>query len=98
MTEMSPINGAIHVTSAESLEAKRSVGESRQPSVEQGVDRVEISQAGRALSEARPTAESGAEKIARIRQQIAQGNYETEDKIAVTIDRLLEALRTTAAQ
>jgi anti-sigma28 factor (negative regulator of flagellin synthesis) len=96
MTEISPINGAIPVTSAESLEAKRPVGESRLPRAEQG-DRVEISQAGRALSEARPTGESPAEKIARIRQQIAQGNYETEDKIAVTIDRLLDVLRTTPA-
>jgi len=59
------------------------------------VDRVEISATAQALSSAHPEAGIRAEKVAEIRHAIADGTYLPEDKIAITADRLLEAMRAT---
>jgi len=98
MSEMSPINGAIRLTSADAVEPRRLTDQPRSARIAQDADRVEISQEGRELSEARPATESSPEKIARIRQQIAADAYLTDEKLAVTVDRLLAALRTSPAR
>jgi anti-sigma28 factor (negative regulator of flagellin synthesis) len=54
------------------------------------VDHVEISQEGQALSAAGQEASIRAAKVAQIRLAIANGTYLTEEKIAITADRLLE--------
>ncbi len=52
------------------------------------VDVVEL----RATSTQRPTDE--AARIARIRREIAEGTYDTPDKLDVVVSRLIDVLRT----
>lgn len=58
-----------------------------------GTDLVEISPTGRMLSTLNGEDTVRAERLATIRQQIIDGSYETPDKIDITVDRLLEDLR-----
>jgi negative regulator of flagellin synthesis FlgM len=59
-------------------------------------DHLEISETGQLLSELGNNSGIRAEKVAEIRQAIADGTYETEDKLDITVDRLLDVLRTTS--
>jgi len=93
MTEISPINSSTHITPAEAIDPQRSSSGPQATQADSAVDRVEISAAGRALSESQPDVGLRQEKIARIREQIAAGTYETEEKIAATADRLLDTLK-----
>lgn len=62
------------------------------------VDRVEISETAQALSSLNPDANIRAEKVAEIREAIANGTYLTEEKISIAADRLLDVLRTSLAR
>ena len=55
-------------------------------------DRVELSEHARLLDRLRQMPEVRVDRIDRIRQAIADGAYETDDKIDLTIQRLLEDL------
>lgn len=55
-------------------------------------DRVEISEAARRQAAIDPHAEVRMEKVSAVRDAIAQGTYETPDKIDVTVSRLLSDL------
>lgn len=57
-------------------------------------DRLEISETGQMLSSLSPDSKIRADRVAEIRQAIADGSYETPDKIDTTVDRLLDVLRT----
>jgi hypothetical protein len=48
---------------------------------------------GQALSALQDPSEIRAERVALVREAIAAGVYETEDKIQATVSRLLDALR-----
>ncbi len=52
-------------------------------------DQVEFSEAGQQLSNLQQP-EMRMDKVERVRQAIAQGTYETPDKINVVVDRLLK--------
>lgn len=56
-------------------------------------DQLEISETGQILSSLSPDSAIRADRVAQIRQAIAGGTYETPDKIELTVDRLLNALR-----
>jgi anti-sigma28 factor (negative regulator of flagellin synthesis) len=56
-------------------------------------DRLEISETGQILSSMGTEAPIRAQRVAEIRRAIAEGTYETPDKIALTVDRLFETLR-----
>jgi flagellar biosynthesis anti-sigma factor FlgM len=87
MSEVAPINGGI---------IPQRLGQSP-PSGEQGVatmtppaqDEVEISSVARALSLLESAPDVRIEKVAAVRAAIARGDYETDDKINRTIDRLM---------
>jgi negative regulator of flagellin synthesis FlgM len=53
------------------------------------VDQVEISTEARLL-ETQATSSTRAERIAEIRAQIAQGQYETSDKLEIAISRMFD--------
>lgn len=57
------------------------------------VDRVEISQIARLMSEVTLLPEVQAEKIAQVRAQIEAGTYITPEKMDIALDRLLEDLQ-----
>jgi len=93
MTDIPPINGTGRIPSSPLPESARRGPETRPESDEGPVDHVEISQEGQALSAAGQEAGIRADKVAQIRQAIANGTYLTEEKIAITAYRLLEVLR-----
>jgi flagellar biosynthesis anti-sigma factor FlgM len=55
-------------------------------------DRVELSDRARFLDRLRQFPEVRMDRIERVRQAIAEGTYETEEKLEVAIDRLVEEL------
>jgi len=55
----------------------------------QSVDQLDISEAAQAASEARESAPIRFDRVAEIRAQIADGTYDTADKL---IDRLMDDL------
>lgn len=57
-------------------------------------DRVEISDLGRLLSQAKALPDIRAEKVSAVRDAIKQGGYLTNDKIDQTLDAVLEDLAT----
>jgi len=61
------------------------------PSVH-AADQLDISQAARAASQARDSAPIRLDRVANIRSQIADGSYETSEKLDAALDRLLDQL------
>jgi negative regulator of flagellin synthesis FlgM len=57
------------------------------------VDRVEISQIARLMSEATLLPEVQAEKIAQVKAQIEAGTYITPEKMDIAVERLLQDLQ-----
>ena len=57
------------------------------------VDRVEISQIARLMSEVSLLPEVRAEKIAQVRAQIESGAYITPEKLDIAVERLLMDLQ-----
>lgn len=64
---------------------------------EEQTDRLEISDTGQILSTMAPDSSIRADRVAEIRQAIANGTYETPEKIDITVDRLLNVLRAAGA-
>jgi negative regulator of flagellin synthesis FlgM len=58
----------------------------------QGADRVEISPAAQAASQAADADGIRTDLVNQIRSQIAAGTYETPDKMNAALDRLLDQL------
>ena len=58
----------------------------------QGADRVEISAAAEAAVQAAETGDVRTDLVNRIRTQIAQGTYETPDKLDIALSRLLNEI------
>ena len=57
------------------------------------VDRVEISQIARLMSEVSSLPEVRAEKIAQVRAEIEAGTYITPEKVDIAVERMLEDLQ-----
>lgn len=55
-------------------------------------DDVEISEAGRLMQELSEPSDLRAERLAQIKEAINDGTYETEEKLQVAIERLLNDL------
>jgi anti-sigma28 factor (negative regulator of flagellin synthesis) len=90
MNDIPPIKTASAVNG---IAPQKPVEPARQPATDAGEDRVEISEAGQLLSSLEHDAGIRAEKVARIRDEILNGTYETDDKVEVTVERLLDVLR-----
>ena len=95
MTDIPPINGTGKVNPPLPSEQTSPTRRAETPpeTSEVASDRVEISEVGQVLSTLEPNKAIRAEKVAEVREAIAKGTYLTAEKIAVTVDRLLETLR-----
>jgi anti-sigma28 factor (negative regulator of flagellin synthesis) len=56
------------------------------------VDQIEFSAEAEAILSGETSSEFRADKVASIRQQIASGNYDTDEKLSLAFDRLLDSL------
>lgn len=91
MNEISNVNGT---SGAQPVTGARRLRHPDQPAPAGNdpiADQVEISEAGRRLSEGQ-LASIRQERIERIRAEIEAGTYETPDKLAVVVERLLRVL------
>ncbi|GIX02093.1 MAG: flagellar biosynthesis anti-sigma factor FlgM [Thermogutta sp.] len=55
-------------------------------------DEVQISELGQLLDKVHELPDIRADLVARIRQEIAAGTYETEEKLSIALDRLLDEI------
>ncbi len=90
MSEIPSINGTLAAGHVAVGRTPRLAGQAEADPV---ADRVEISETGQLLSALDPNTDVRAALVAAVRQAIADGTYETEDKIEYTAGRLLEVLR-----
>jgi len=58
----------------------------------QGADELNISEAAQAISKARDVPSIRQDRVAEIRAQIAEGVYETEEKLDIAVERLLDEI------
>jgi negative regulator of flagellin synthesis FlgM len=84
----SSIHGAQPIQGPHSVRPAQSAG---RPEALQG-DRVEISEAAQLAAQARDLPAIREDLVARVRSAIADGTYETDDKLAVAVDRMLDEL------
>lgn len=81
-----PIRPA-HLSGAQGVDATRPGG------IEAPQDEVQISSAARALGQLDAGTQIHEARLAEIRAAIADGSYETFDKLDAAVDQLIEALR-----
>ena len=74
------------------LDRRRAGGAAATEGAEAGAaaDEVALSTVSRLLGELDALPEIRAERVARIRAQIEDGSYETEDKLAAAVERILQ--------
>ena len=89
------IHGPVKVHGPQIVNAPHQNSVSRPQAVNGGlqqVDQLDISDEARAASEALEAAPMRHERVAEIRTQIANGTYETSEKLEAAFDRLLDEL------
>jgi negative regulator of flagellin synthesis FlgM len=89
------ITGTSHIHSPHGINAPHAPfrGQASPPaSSASPVDRVEISPAAEAAIQAAESGEVRQDLVNRIRAEIASGTYETQQKLDVAIDRLLDEI------
>jgi negative regulator of flagellin synthesis FlgM len=91
MNDISGINGVFKLPQVTAQ--RQAVAEAPSPSRGRaGGDAVEISDLGALLSRVREVPDLRVERIAKLRAEIANGTFETPERIAGTVERLLEEL------
>ena len=97
------INGLQNTHAAQSLAgASRSVGAQRttsaaQPQMALPSDELELSAEAQSLSQTQATSESSAsggirwEKVNALKQSIAEGNYDSPERMSAAVDKFLDA-------
>jgi negative regulator of flagellin synthesis FlgM len=55
-------------------------------------DRLDLSEAGQIAARATEVADLRHDRVAEIRQAIASGTYETEEKLSVAVNRILDEI------
>lgn len=89
------IYGPAHVHGAHGINSPH-MNRINKPSPESQVqstsDQLELSEAGQIASRLSEMPEIRADRVAEIRAAIADGTYETEEKLAAAVDRLLDEI------
>lgn len=89
------INGLSQVHGAQSIQGPHRTQASTAPAQTEGwnsVDQLDISQEADMVSRVQDLPEIRADRVAEIRAQIAEGVYETDEKLDVAVGRLLDEL------
>ena len=89
------INGLGPIQGPQSIQGPQRPQFARQPAAPRqntGVDQLDISPEAQILSQVRDIPEIRADRVAEIRAAIDAGAYETEDKLDVALDRLLDEI------
>jgi len=86
------IHGTSHLHGPQSLQGPHWNRPAAAPQNARPADQVEISPAAEAAMSAADAGDFRADLVARVRGEIAAGTYETPDKIAVAMDRLLDEM------
>jgi len=92
MNEVANVNGVYRLANYLHPQAARSTAPPR-PEMQEFFDEVEISDMGALLSRVRDLPDLRLDKIARLRAEIADGTFETAERLDGTVDRLLEELQ-----
>jgi negative regulator of flagellin synthesis FlgM len=89
------IQGAVYVHGPQALQGphRAPAPSATTPATSQPVDQLELSREAQDLSQARETAGIRQDLVNRVRQEIAAGAYDTEEKFEIALDRLLDELR-----
>ena len=89
------IYGPAHLHGPQSVNSPhnaRQAQPSRTPSVSNTSDQLEISDAARLASQMSEIPEMRMDRVAQIKAAIADGSYETDAKLNVALDRLLDEI------
>ena len=90
------INGPSHVHGAQPINGPHNTRSARptqntQPANKIG-DQLDISEAAQLASEASEVTDVRADLVARVRNEIANGTYETQAKLDAALDRMLDEI------
>ena len=83
-----PINGPHQVDGAKPAEQTNAASQADQLDISQEADLA--SKVAELTGQVQDIPDVRADRIARIREAIEQGNYETEDKLDIALDRFLD--------
>ncbi len=88
------IQGAVYVHGPQALQGphRASAPAAAAPSSLQPVDQLDISREAQALSQAPPSTGIRQDLVNRVRQEIAAGVYDTEEKFNLALDRMLDEI------
>jgi negative regulator of flagellin synthesis FlgM len=89
------IHGPSHMHGPQSISAPhaaRAAQPTVRPEAPQIADEVDISDAARLVEQVQQMPDIREDRVEAIRQQIAAGTYETNDKIDVAVERLLDEI------
>ena len=89
------IHGTSHVHGPHTLNGPHATRKSSPATTDfstQGADQVDISPAAEAAVQAAETGDFRADLVARVREEIATGTYETSAKLDSALDRLLDEI------
>ncbi|REK19036.1 MAG: flagellar biosynthesis anti-sigma factor FlgM [Planctomycetota bacterium] len=85
----SQVHGAQHV---QGPHATRSLEQAAKPETQGVGDRLDISEAGRIASQMAEVPDIRADRVESLRAAILEGTYETEDKLDLAVERLLDEI------
>lgn len=89
------VHGPSHIHGAQSLNGPHlsRLGHTTPPSHETTIrDELELSPMGQLLDKVHELPDIRADLVARIRSEIAAGTYETEEKLQIALERLLDEI------
>jgi len=91
MSDIAPLNGPSAAAYSPSGRVDRSVTATPSP-VSRGSDKLELSGTSRILAKLNDLPEVRLDLVGRIRAEIAEGTYETDDKIDAAVEGLAQDL------
>ena len=86
------INGPARIDRAQSISKPHHTAATSPQSAPTPVDKLDISQEADLIGQVHDAPDIRTERVAQIRAEIASGAYETEDKLDLALERLLDEI------